>query len=211
MSVDWNWLANYSQNTANANAAAQAQQAQAQSAVQQFLQGTQPPLSSQQANAQAQQAGQGNAQRVAGANAQRRQARQDSGADKAYRGLRAFANQRERISNLPTPGGIGALVLILIVLLFVIVPVNGNKTRLGLLWDVSLGQAKLPKTGSGSGPIPDAEGGTGSGPTPDPAQPTGQQSGAVSLQNNNVPQVQVISPAPWDYSPTAIPMPGVMS
>lgn len=49
-----------------------------------------------------------------------------------------------RIKNMPTPGGIGALVLLLLVLLFVLVPTNGARTRAQLMWDVARGDAELP-------------------------------------------------------------------
>lgn len=49
-----------------------------------------------------------------------------------------------RLANLPMPGGIGMLVFALVVFLFIIVPVNGTKTRMELIWLVLTGAYKLP-------------------------------------------------------------------
>ncbi len=48
------------------------------------------------------------------------------------------------VSSRPTPGGISALLVVLIFFLFVIVPVNGKYTRLQLIWLTLTGHTKLP-------------------------------------------------------------------
>lgn len=62
-----------------------------------------------------------------------------------------FARLNERAANVPTPGGIGALVFILLALVFLIIPVNQGQTRFGLFWLTLLGRTKLD---SGTGGVP---------------------------------------------------------
>ena len=48
------------------------------------------------------------------------------------------------VPSLPTPGGIGLLLLIVLVLLFAIVPMGSNgQTRLQLMWNVLAGKAQF--------------------------------------------------------------------
>lgn len=57
---------------------------------------------------------------------------------------------QNRLAHLPTPGGLGAMFLLLLVLLLVLVPVgNTTQTRLQLMWQVLLGQEALPLPGYG--------------------------------------------------------------
>lgn len=61
--------------------------------------------------------------------------------------------------SVPTPGGIGILLLLIFLFLWAIVPVNGKRTRAELLWLTLMGQttmADAPEGGTTSG-------GTGSG------------------------------------------------
>lgn len=89
------------------------------------------------------------------------------------------------LASAPTPGGIAALVFALVFFLMAIVPVNGNDTRLSLLWGVLTGTEVLPPgnatretlaqqnaintiggvvTGNILQPPPTSGGGIGSGP-----------------------------------------------
>ncbi|HET8979335.1 MAG TPA: RuvA C-terminal domain-containing protein [Solirubrobacteraceae bacterium] len=56
----------------------------------------------------------------------------------------AVEGLQDWLAGLSTPGGIGGLVLVLIVLLFVLVPVKGKDTRLSLLWKALMGQEVVP-------------------------------------------------------------------
>lgn len=48
------------------------------------------------------------------------------------------------LSNLPTPGGIALLLLVILFILFAVMPVKGKDvTRLGLLWRVLIGEGQL--------------------------------------------------------------------
>lgn len=46
----------------------------------------------------------------------------------------------------PTPGGIGVIIFLLLLFLWAIVPVNGDKTRLQLLWLTLTGRTQLAST-----------------------------------------------------------------
>jgi hypothetical protein len=124
------------------------------------------------------------------------------------RGLRAFAATRDRFRNMPTPGGIGMLVLILVVLLFALVAVNGKSTRLNLLFDVGTGTKRLPSEGNNNANMP----------TGDTNTTTTSFTGTVGAPQTPTTPALVIppsspSPAPGilfpDFSPSGIPMPGV--
>lgn len=192
MSVDWDWLQGYNATPPPAPGTPAYQQNQA--AVQSFLAGTTPPQ--QQQGQQGQQQQQQNQSDPTFA--QR--------AKKAQAELKAFAPTRERIRNMPTPGGIGVLVLALLVMLFLIVPVNGKKTRANLLFDVGRGEARLDAIGTENDSMPTGDTtpaglntGTGSGPiTPSPSTPA-----------QVMPETSMVSPMMADYSPNGIPMPGV--
>lgn len=54
-------------------------------------------------------------------------------------------NVVDKIEDLPTPGGLVLLLVIIALFLFAIVPVSGNKTRLRLLWDTVRGKTSLPE------------------------------------------------------------------
>lgn len=83
----------------------------------------------------------------------------------------------DRVAAMPTPGGIGALVVVLLALLIVIMPISGHDTRMALLFKTLIGQRRLvgeqgvtaitptPSTTTYSGGSPAASG-TGSGPEP---------------------------------------------
>ena len=105
----------------------------------------------------------------------------------------------ERVGKLPTPGGIGFLLVGILFFWFAIIPVNGANTRLSLLWEMVQGNTSLPKKPTAGDTISNAisnSGGTwnnpllpivapiiggvigsGSGPTNVPAT-TGVASGA---------------------------------
>jgi hypothetical protein len=51
---------------------------------------------------------------------------------------------RDKLANLPTPGGSGAIFLILILFVFLIVPVAAGYTRMQLFWLTILGRTSLP-------------------------------------------------------------------
>ena len=87
---------------------------------------------------------------------ERRRARQQSarsgataalaGAGGFFGGLRERVNAlSERAGNAPTPGGIGAMLVILGVLVSAVVPVNQGYTRLQLAWMTLLGQTYIPE------------------------------------------------------------------
>lgn len=51
----------------------------------------------------------------------------------------------QRVAALPTPGGLGLIVLALVFFVFVIVPVNANgETRFALIWRALTGGATVP-------------------------------------------------------------------
>lgn len=62
-----------------------------------------------------------------------------------------FRRMNRKADPIPTPGGIAAMLIALAVFLFAIVPVNGKKTRLTLLWDVITFQATLPAPDTANG------------------------------------------------------------
>lgn len=55
-----------------------------------------------------------------------------------------FERLNDWASNLPTPGGIGLMLILIAFFLFAVVPVNGTQTRLSLLFLTLLGHTTLP-------------------------------------------------------------------
>ncbi len=49
----------------------------------------------------------------------------------------------DRIAGLPKPTGLGALVVLLIILVMIIIPIAGHDTRMSLLWKTLIGQKRL--------------------------------------------------------------------
>lgn len=82
-------------------------------------------------------------------NAQRR--RQATLTNRALSALDVAHAQAQRLGSLPTPGGVGALLLGLLGLVSLTVPVNGSSTRFNLLWLTLTGKTKLPSAGAVSG------------------------------------------------------------
>lgn len=88
----------------------------------------------------------------------------------------------DRISSLPTVGGIMMPLAILAILLFTVVVVNQNKdTRLKQLWYMLNGQATLQGRQTVTGTVGGGGGGT-FGTTPSEVPPTGSTTGSGSTQ-----------------------------
>lgn len=94
----------------------------------------------------------------------------------------------ERVGNFPTPGGLFALFVVLLLFVFLIVPVNGGLTRAQLFWLTLLGRTRLPQgaepasggdaggtsggsSSGGGGFASTPAGATGGGPTGVPLAP----------------------------------------
>lgn len=54
------------------------------------------------------------------------------------------ASAADEVSGWPVPGGLGLMLLFLVILLVIMVPVNGSKTRAQLIWDTLRGKVKTP-------------------------------------------------------------------
>lgn len=54
------------------------------------------------------------------------------------------ASAADEVSSWPVPGGLGLMLLFLVILLVIMVPVNGSKTRAQLVWDTLRGKVKTP-------------------------------------------------------------------
>ena len=98
------------------------------------------------------------------------------------RGVRNWgADVGSRVRGLPAPGGIGALVVILMILLLALIPVGGaNETRLQLMYDVLRGDRGLPLPITSSS----SAGGYGPGTIIGPFQPPiigGSGGGGVNI------------------------------
>lgn len=77
-----------------------------------------------------------------------------------------LSNMGDRLSSwadsVPTPGGIGLLLVVIFLFLWAIVPVNGGNTRLQLLWKTLTGRTRMTASPDAGGTY-DASAGTGSG------------------------------------------------
>lgn len=69
----------------------------------------------------------------------------------AQKMLNRVYQAHDTVVSLPTPGGLGTLILIIVVLFLILIPATGRgETRALLLWDVLLGRKQMP----GSTPAP---------------------------------------------------------
>lgn len=64
------------------------------------------------------------------------------------KGVRAIQDVTPSISDIPTPGGIGLLLLIIFIMLFAIIKTTSGHTRLGLVWSAINGSAALGSAAS---------------------------------------------------------------
>lgn len=119
---------------------------------------------------------------------------------------------QDRVANLPTPGGAGAMLLILLAMIFFIIPVSAGYTRAQLLWLTFLGKTTLPSTATPAGATP-ASGSSGSIPvisglqqfTPlSSAQQAGLQIVGNGLAQAGVNQITTGNP----FGITLPPLPG---
>lgn len=100
------------------------------------------------------------------------QAAQKAGMQAAQTGAQNLQNGISAISDkltswadaVPTPGGIGLLLFAIFFLIWAIVPVNGDKTRLQLLWLTLTGRTRMAASPDAGGTYTDTgTTGTGSG------------------------------------------------
>ena len=87
----------------------------------------------------------------------------DVGTEQGQRVLNRLNEGSQKLTSwadrVPTPGGIGVLVLLIFLFLWAIVPVNGQYTRMQLLWLTLTGRTKMANTpdaanaGQNTGPV----------------------------------------------------------
>jgi hypothetical protein len=108
--------------------------------------------------------------------------------------IRWLEHQNGRARNMPSPGGIGILLVILIFLLMVIIPVNSSgDTRLGLIWKVILRQ-KTVQSQDQSLQVGQTEPGTGgsTGTSCPPGQTYLKGAGCVTALSANTPSPSIV-------------------
>lgn len=143
--------------------------------------------------------------------AYQQQQKQLSGRQKAIKGVTEkvggfFGGVAEWIGNLPQYGGIAGLLLVLFFLLMVIIPVNGKRTRLNLIFLTLLGKTSLPvpTPSTGGDTSSDTTGASvdNSAPSPNlPLPPTSADQGAKAVPNDALSSLSANDPStPRSYT-----------